>query len=132
MSYASIAAENAPPKSEQPKPDPGYLEGQNRSGDVSTTAPDVNSGKINVVPSDSDLEHLKTQSQEAYEEAVAKAREQRKQLEADAKKVSDSAQKTANDAKNAGKNASASRTSAFPIHPQPPVLSPRLYGAYQA
>ncbi|KAJ9475712.1 hypothetical protein PHBOTO_005772 [Pseudozyma hubeiensis] len=105
MSYASIAAENAPPKSQQPKPDPGYLEGQTASDDVNTAAPDVNSGKVNVVPSDTDLEHLKTESQEAYDEAVAKAREQRKQLEADAKKASDSAQKTANDAQKAGKDA---------------------------
>lgn len=103
-SYADIAAENAPPKSQQPKPDPGYLEGHNPSGDVNHAAPDVNSGKVNVVPSDSDLEHLKTQSQEAYEEAVAKAREQRKQLEADAQKASDAAQKTASDAKKAGKD----------------------------
>lgn len=103
-SYADIAAENAPPKSQQPKPDPGYLEGHNSTDDVSHAAPDVNSGKVNVVPSDSDLEHLKTQSHEAYDEAVAKAREQRKQLESDAKKASDSAAKTANDAKKAGKD----------------------------
>ncbi len=68
-------------------------------------APDVNSGKVNVVPSDSDLEHLKTQSQEAYDEAVAKAREQRKQLEQDAQKASNAAKKTANDAHKAGKDA---------------------------
>ncbi len=106
MSYASIAAENAPPKSEQPKPDPGLLEGHNESHtDVNPNSLDVNSGKINVVPADSDLEHLKTQSQEAYDEAVSKAREQRRQLEQDAKKASDSAKSTANDAKKAGKDA---------------------------
>ena len=102
-SYADIAEKNAPPKSQQPKPDPGFLEGSGGDG-VNHSAPDVNSGKVNVVPSDSDLEHLKTQSQEAYEEAVSKAREQRKQLEADAKKASDSASKTAQDAKKAGQD----------------------------
>ncbi|CDR98868.1 hypothetical protein, partial [Sporisorium scitamineum] len=102
-SYADIAAENAPPRSQQPKPDLGYLEGGD-SSEVSNAAPDVNSGKVNVVPSDSDLEHLKTQSQEAYDEAVAKAREQRKQLEAEAKKASESASKTAQDAKKAGQD----------------------------
>ncbi|PWZ02011.1 hypothetical protein BCV70DRAFT_198293 [Testicularia cyperi] len=107
-SYADIAAENAPPKSEQPKPDPGYLEGPNPHAhdSVNAQAPDVNSSKVNVVPSDSDLEHLKTQSQEAYDEAVAKAREQRKQLESDAKKAADEAQKkgeqVANDAQKKG------------------------------
>ncbi|SNX86825.1 uncharacterized protein MEPE_05534 [Melanopsichium pennsylvanicum] len=101
-SYADIAAENAPPKSQQPQPDQGYLEGHNSSSDVNPNAPDVNSGKVNIVPSDSDLEHLKTQSQEAYDEAVSKAREQRKQLESDAKRASDSAHKAANDARKAG------------------------------
>lgn len=107
-SYADIAAENAPPQSEQPKPDPGYLEGHNASHtDVNPNALDVDSGKVNVVPSDTDLEHLKTQSQEAYEEAVAKAREQRKQLENDAKATANSAKKAAsNAADEASKSAS--------------------------
>ena len=33
-SYADIAQQNAPPKSEQPKPDPNLLEGQSRTSDV--------------------------------------------------------------------------------------------------
>lgn len=105
-SYANIAEKNAPPKSQQPKPDPGYLEGHdpNSHFDVNSHAPDVNSGKINVVPSDTDLEHLKTESQETYDQAVAAARKQREQLESDAKKAANSASKTANDASKAAKD----------------------------
>lgn len=66
----------------------------------SLTSPDVNSHKVTVVPSDSDLEHLKTQSQDAYNEAVANAREQRRQLEAEAKRASNDAKNTANKAAN--------------------------------
>ncbi|EPQ27612.1 uncharacterized protein PFL1_04750 [Pseudozyma flocculosa PF-1] len=99
MSYASVAAHNAPPESEQPRPDPGLLEGQNVDhSDVNNHLPDVDSGKVNVIPSDADLEHLKTESQEAYEKAVAEAREARAQAERDAKAAKDKAAATAKDA----------------------------------
>ena len=50
---------------------------------------------MNVIPSDADLEKLKTESQEAYEQAVAAAREQRAKLEKEAGKVADKASKDA-------------------------------------
>ncbi|KAN0064169.1 hypothetical protein ACQY0O_003336 [Thecaphora frezii] len=96
MSYASVAAHNAPPESEQPKPDPTLLEGQNVDhSDVSTHLPDVDSGKVNVIPSDADLEHLKTESQEAYEKAVAEAREARAKAEQEAQAAKDKAARAA-------------------------------------
>ncbi|THH15476.1 hypothetical protein EW146_g5004 [Bondarzewia mesenterica] len=48
MSYASVAAQNAPPLSEQPQPDPVLL----NTGAPEPTAPADDAAKVNVVPSD--------------------------------------------------------------------------------
>ncbi|PVF96143.1 hypothetical protein CPB86DRAFT_787292 [Serendipita vermifera] len=48
MSYASVTAHNAPPLSQQPHPDLALLNTAPDHGE----APDVNTGKVNVVPHD--------------------------------------------------------------------------------
>ncbi|PWN48249.1 hypothetical protein IE53DRAFT_319775 [Violaceomyces palustris] len=94
MSYASVAAKNAPPESQQPHPDPNLLEGRQPHDDVNQGAPDVNSSKVNVVPAGTDLEHIKTESAEAYEEAQIKIKQQalaiNEEKEKAEKKVKDS------------------------------------------
>ncbi|KAG0141516.1 hypothetical protein CROQUDRAFT_663729 [Cronartium quercuum f. sp. fusiforme G11] len=79
MSYASVAASNTLPVADQPKPDPGLLEGPTddiASGHANQTSrPDVDS-KINTVPADwsgksqfeEDLDRSVTESKETDEE----------------------------------------------------------------
>ena len=84
-SYADVAAHNAPAPSEQPHPDPSLLEGSNNG--KTTSLPDVDSGKVNVVPSSQDLEHLKTESSEKIKEAREWSKKEAKELEKQAKEA---------------------------------------------
>lgn len=63
MSYASVAAHNAPPPSEQPHPDPALL---TTAADVESTTPADDGAKVNVVPSDF-KEHPSTLTSEVAE-----------------------------------------------------------------
>jgi hypothetical protein len=89
-SYADVAAHNAPPPSQQPKPDPNLLEG---GGDHSSTPgttishPDVDSGKVNVVPATQDLDNIKTDSSEKIRESKEYAKKQAAKLEREAKEA---------------------------------------------
>jgi hypothetical protein len=96
-SYAAVASHNAPPPSEQPKPDPNLLEGgRGPSGDV-TSLPDVNSNKVTVVPHQ-DLDNLKTESGEKIKEAQESNKRERAALEKKAKEAEKKIKASANKA----------------------------------
>lgn len=84
-SYADVASHNAPSQAQQPQADPGLLDGRNNGGDT-TTRPDVNTGKVNVLPSSQDLDHIKTQTSDAAEKAYESSKREAAKLEAEAKK----------------------------------------------
>jgi hypothetical protein len=99
-SYADIAAQNAPPPSQQPKPDPNLLEGGSTYSNETTSLPDVDSGKVTVVPADQDLDNIKTEtsekireSQEAAEKQTAKLQREAKEAEKRAKAAARKAEK---------------------------------------
>jgi hypothetical protein len=92
--YADIAAQNAPLASEQPKPDPGLLEGGSVTG-TTTANPDVDSGKVNVVPASQDLDNIKTESSEKIREARESAKKQTEKLEREMKEAEKKAKKAA-------------------------------------
>lgn len=58
-------------------------------------APDVDSSKVNVVPSGSDLDHLKTFSAEQAEDAANFAKKEKARLAKEAKEVEKAAEKKA-------------------------------------
>lgn len=97
-SYADIAAHNAPPPSQQPVADPNLLEGSyhpGNSGQV-TSLPDVDSGKVNIVPSSQDLDNIKTESSERNKDAQAATEREAAHLE---KKYKDAERKAKSAAK---------------------------------
>jgi hypothetical protein len=69
MSYASVAASNAPPPSEQPKPDPALL---NTSSSTAHIAPHNDTAKVNtVLPDfknayDTEADHLELDSEDSF------------------------------------------------------------------
>ncbi|UZJ56121.1 hypothetical protein CBS101457_005441 [Exobasidium rhododendri] len=98
-SYADVASHNAPPPSEQPKPDLNLLEGSNNQASKVTDLPDVNSSKVSVVPQQ-DLHNIKTDSGEKIKEAekaikkeMAAFEKQAKEAEVKAKKAAKKAEK---------------------------------------
>lgn len=88
-SYADIASQNAPAPADQPKPDPGLLEGGHTTHSVGITTehPDVDSGKVNIVPASQDLDNIKTESSEKIKESKEWAKKQAAELESEAKEV---------------------------------------------
>lgn len=86
-SYANVAAHNAPSQAQQPHADQSLLSGSNnRTGDVTTSRPDVDTGKVNVVPSSQDLDNIKTQTSDAAQKAYEDAKREAEKLEAEAKR----------------------------------------------
>ncbi|KAK0522942.1 hypothetical protein OC834_006086 [Tilletia horrida] len=101
MSYAQVAATNPPPTSSA---DPAFLEGSynqaptdgHGAADVpSQQLPDVNSHKVNVVPSGTDLNHLHTQTEHDAQQAEQQARDAAKQAEQRARETAQHAEKRA-------------------------------------
>lgn len=87
-SYADIAAHNAPAPADQPEPDPALLEGsQTHPGGITTEHPDVDSGKVNVIPASQDLDNIKTESSEKIKESKERAKKQAAEIEREAKEV---------------------------------------------
>jgi hypothetical protein len=88
-SYADVAGHNAPAPSQQPKPDPGLLEGSNNrgAGTTTTSLPDVDSNKVNVVPASQDLDNMKTESSEKIKEAREWSKKEAAELEKKAKEA---------------------------------------------
>ncbi|CEH14547.1 hypothetical protein CBOM_02383 [Ceraceosorus bombacis] len=94
MSYASVAAKDAPPQSEQPVPSAHYAEGRN-AGNYTSAHPDVDSGKVNIVPSGTDLDHIRTESAEEADKAIQRARAEAERAQKEAKDLAERAKKQA-------------------------------------
>ncbi|KAL9935165.1 hypothetical protein V8E36_006241 [Tilletia maclaganii] len=106
MSYADVAKVNAPPPTAA---DPRFLEGSynqpptdgHGASDVPSQAlPDVNSRKVNVVPANTDLHHLHTQTEQDGAEVEAHAEEQARAAKQQAEQAAKSAEQTAHKAKD--------------------------------